>query len=156
MHKDGRKILFPIEWKYVEVYSYEDNASGSSGLVRKSRYTDLINQSTQIKADFNDIYYYEPFYQLMRQTLWAEQMIKNNEKETIEADDYLHIHVIPTENSELLDKIYPCSGNKMEETWRTCLKDQGKYIIISPKKLLSPIIEQKYPELYEYLNKRYW
>lgn len=156
VHKDGRKILFPIEWKYVETYHNVDKASGSSGLERKARYNGLIVQSTQLRANLNDVYYYEPFYQLMRQTLWAEQMIKHNNTETIKADDYIHIHVIPTENSELLDKTYPCSGKKMEETWRDCLINQSKYIIISPKELLVSAIEQKYPYLFEYLNNRYW
>lgn len=156
LHKDGHKTLFPIEWKYVEAYDNENKASVDKGPKRKERYNDLINQSTQLKVDFNDIYYYEPFYQLMRQTLWAEQMIEHKNTETIKADDYIHIHVIPTANYELLNKTYPCSGKKMEATWRDCLKIQSKYIIISPKDLLSPVIENKYHDLFEYLEKRYW
>lgn len=156
LHQDGRKILFPIEWKYVEAYGNEDKASGDKGAVRKARYTNLIHQSTQLKVDFNDIYYYEPFYQLMRQTLWAEQMIENKNIETIKADDYIHIHVIPTENRELLNKTYPCSGKRMEETWRDCLNHQSKYIIISPEDLLTPVIDEKYSDLLKYLKKKYW
>ena len=156
LHKDGRKILFPIEWKYVEVYGNENKANGDKGTVRKARYTNLIHKSTQLIGDFNDIYYYEPFYQLMRQTLWAEQMIEHKNAETIKADDYIHIHVIPTENNELLNKKYPCSGKKMETTWRDCLIDQSKYIIISPKDLLTPAINEKYPDFVKYLEKRYW
>jgi len=156
VHKDGRKILFPIEWKYVEVYGNENKANGDKGTVRKERYTNLIHHSNQLKGDFKDIYYYEPFYQLMRQTLWAEQMIEKKNAETIKADDYIHIHVIPTENNELLNKTYPCSGKKMEATWRDCVIEQSKYIIISPKDLLSPVIENKYHDLFEYLEKRYW
>lgn len=155
-HKDGRKILFPIEWKYVESYGNEDKANGKSGSVRKSRYTDLINQSKQLKSACHDVYYFEPFYQLMRQTLWAEQMIAHKNTETIKADEYLHIHVIPSENKELLNKKYKCSCKEMEETWRECLENQGKYIIIPPSKLMNPTNNEKYSDLIAYLKKRYW
>lgn len=156
VHKDGRKILFPIEWKYVEAYSNENKASGDKGATRRARYTELINQSAQLKAGSHDSYYFEPFYQLMRQTLWAEQMIEHKKTETIEADDYIHIHVIPDENNELLNKTYPCSGKGMEETWRGCLNDQCKYVIIPPNELLAPVIDRQYGALLEYLENRYW
>lgn len=155
-HKDGRKILFPIEWKYVESYSNVYKSKGDKGIERKSRYTNLINQSQQLKSSHHVIYYYEPFYQLMRQTLWSEQMIVHKSTETIMADDYIHIHVIPSENKELLNKKYKCSGKEMEETWRDSLADQNKYIIISPKDLLASVKKEKYSDLIEYLEKRYW
>lgn len=102
VHKDGRKILFPIEWKYVESYGNKSKAVEKGGKTRKARYTDLINQSSQLKSTYHEVYYIEPFYQLMRQTLWAEQMVAHKNSETIVADDFIHIHVIPSENSELL------------------------------------------------------
>lgn len=156
VHKDGRKIIFPIEWKYVEAYGNENKASGDKGATRRARYTSLINQSAQLKAVSHDCYYFEPFYQLMRQTLWAEQMIQHKNTETIEADDYIHIHVIPDENNELLNKTYPCSSQGMEETWRACLKDQSKYVIIPPEELLAPVTDEQHCILLKYLKKRYW
>lgn len=155
-HKDGRKILFPIEWKYVESYGNVNKAHGEKGETRKKRYTDLINQSEQLKSSNYDIYYFEPFYQLMRQTLWAEQMIAHKDTEEIKADDYIHIHVIPLENYELIKKVYKCSGKSMEDTWRSCIKKQEKYIIFSPQSLLKPIDSVRYKDLILYLNKRYW
>lgn len=155
VHKDGRKILFPIEWKYVEVYGNDNKARGDKGQTRLGRYTALINNSSQLKSKDQAVYYFEPFYQLMRQTLWAEQMILNSDSETIKADDYIHLHVIPSENVDLLQKTYPVSGLHMEETWRTCLKDQSKYKIVTPSFLLSPIGNQ-YMKLVEYLSQRYW
>lgn len=156
VHKDGRKILFPIEWKYVEAYNGENKASGDKGIKRKNRYTDLINNSLQLKCNCQDVYYYEPFYQLMRQTLWAEQMVANTDFEAIKADDYIHVHVIPSENNELLNKIYKCSGKNMENTWRSCINDQSKYFVISPRELLKPIDAKNYDSLVKYLNNRYW
>ena len=92
---------------------------------------------------------------MMRQTLWAENIVKHSKGEPFEAEDYLHIHVIPNENKDLLDKKYRVSGKNMEETWRSMLNDQSKYIIVDPQKLFEPITG-KYPELAEYLKKRYW
>ncbi len=156
VHKDGRKILFPIEWKFVEEYKNDNKANGPKGETRKGRYTDLINNSAQLNPDGHDVYYYEPFYQLMRQTLWAEQMVEHKRTETIKADDYIHIHVIPSENNELLNKHYLCSGKKMEQTWRSLISAQNKYVIIKPQTLLEPIDRTKYKDLLEYLKIRYW
>lgn len=164
LHKDGSKWLIPIEWKYTEAYNelnkaiegFEKDPDNCKGEVRKRRYTDLINKSGQLKNDDHTCYYYEPFYQLMRQTLWAEQMIVNKDNETIKADNYLHIHVIPEENKDLLDKIYPCSGLNMESTWRAHLHNQDKYIIITPQEFLSNIVDNTYKDLINYLSIRYW
>lgn len=123
-----------------------------------SRYKDLISSSTQLKSldDYaGSLYFFEPFYQLMRQTLWAENMIRHKVQERIKADNYLHLHVIPSENDELLKKNYKVSGKDMETSWRSMLSDQSKYIIVDPQRLLSPI-EEKYPELMDYLKIRYW
>ncbi|GAB5465060.1 MAG: hypothetical protein Kapaf2KO_04960 [Candidatus Kapaibacteriales bacterium] len=163
-HKDGTKWLIPIEWKYTEFYGNSDKAKEGfkanpkkyKGKVRQERYTDLINKSNQLISEDHFCYYFEPFYQLMRQTLWAEQMIANNDKETIIADNYLHVHVIPSSNSDLLDKKYKCSGEDMKSTWLNHLIDKDKYIIISPKDFLSNLDPIKYKDLISYLNVRYW
>lgn len=152
-HKDGRNILFPIEWKYVEAYGNKDKGANDT---RRSRYDELINNSKQlIPTNNNKVYYYEPFYQLMRQTLWAEQMVLNKNEETIKADDYIHLHIIPKENKNLLNKKYDVSGKGMEDTWRDCIKDQSKYKIIEPKQLISKIDSIKYKNLINYLHHRY-
>ena len=159
VHKNGTKWIIPIEWKYTEAYNNEDKGAGSSGQTRHKRYDGLIRQSSQLIYDKmeNDknCYYYEPFYQLMRQTLWAEQMVNKNSTETIFADDYMHLHIIPYQNVDLLEKIYLCSNMNMPKTWRSCLVDQSKYKIISPEFLLSNI-GNNYADLIEYLSARYW
>jgi len=164
LHEDGSKWLIPIEWKYTEIYNdqnkaiegYRNDSAKCKGDVRKGRYTDLINHSGQLKNDDHYCYYFEPFYQLMRQTLWAEQMISNKKNESIKADNFLHIHVIPVGNKDLLNKIYPCSGLDMEGTWRAQLKDQSRYKIFSPEMILSGINRDEYMDLFCYLSARYW
>ena len=170
VHKgDGKRWLIPIEWKYTEHYDNKDKSnetrkkeekgSNGSGQKRVSNYSGLTDASAQLKSldnYFGSTYYQEPFYQLMRQTLWAENVIKNSSVELLKAHDYLHIHVIPSENKALLDKKYKVSGGKgMEETWRSMLTDQSKYVIVDPKTLFAPIAD-RYPHLASYLEKRYW
>lgn len=169
VHKDDKKKwLIPIEWKYTECYANQDKSnedrigeekgSNGKGCERVMRYSALTDMSTQLKSlsdYYGSIYYQEPFYQLMRQTLWAENIVKHREDEILKAEDYLHIHVIPQENKDLLDKKYNVSGKGMETTWRGMLNDQSKYIIVDPRRLLFPIAH-KYPALASYLNQRYW
>lgn len=170
-HRNGETWIIPIEWKYTEFYNNQDKSSedrqgaenrrlNGKGLERLNRYSELISYSSQLKSLDSyegSIYFQEPFYQLMRQTLWAEQVIAHakSNNELFKACNYLHIHVIPSENRDLLQKKYRVSEKEMEETWRSCIVDQSRYKIIEPHTLLSPITE-RYPNLESYLAKRYW
>jgi hypothetical protein len=145
---NGAICLVPIEWKYTEKYGNDDKSKGSAGETRKVRYHSLLGN--QLKTENLEYYHYDPFYQLMRQTLWAEEMVKHSK---IGAIEFLHLHVIPGENAALLDKKYPASGKNMEETWRSQLKNPALYRTISPEQLLST---QKDNELLTYLRTRYW
>ena len=189
-HENGKKYLLPIEWKYTECYFEDADKEGyveyegkyfkdysiedrykekeGKGKERLRRYCEsgLIDKSAQLKSlplnEYkNSVYFFEPFYQLMRQTLWAEQMIAYKDTETIKADDFIHIHVVPEENTELLSQKYPCSQQDMKTTWENCLSDQEKYQIITPKELLklltkNVIYRNKYADLASYLSTRYW
>lgn len=179
---DGDTILIPIEWKYTEWYANTDKSiedgkdhekgSQESGRIRLKRYSKLITDSKQLKFKFRDykssVYFIEPFYQLMRQTLWAEQMtsVENINNERIKAVDYIHVHVIPSENHDLLKddlitnrrrKAYSNGFIKgsMEEIWKSCLNDPNKYKIITPKALMASIDKIKNENLIHYLTKRY-
>jgi RNA polymerase sigma factor (sigma-70 family) len=172
-HKNGDKYIIPIEWKYKESYKNEDksieNRKGEvegerKGKNRLNSYSDLIKKSTQLKLKYDDyknkIYFFEPFYQLMRQTLWSEQMCVNKERETIKADNFIHVNVVPQENTDLLETGFDLierkltkTGKSMKDTWMECLYDQDKYRIISPKELLANLGDK---ELLNYLNGRYW
>jgi hypothetical protein len=153
LNKNGKRFLIPIEWKYVEAYGNEDKSVGEKGETRKARYVRLIDSSDYLNSKTLSCCWYEPFYQLMRQTLWAEQVIKNKVA-GIEAEDYLHLHIIPEGNNELLNKKYPCSGKGMEETWKGCLKNPEKYMVVSPAKLFS--LQGDDTDIYKYLQRRYW
>jgi hypothetical protein len=92
----------------------------------------------------------------MRQTLWTEQMIHHRNDERIKAEDYIHVHIIPNENDELLYKIYKISKKPLRESWLDNLKDREKYVIISPKDFMLNIDKNKYSDLLNYLQNRYW
>lgn len=159
--KNNERWLIPIEWKYTESYSdapSNDKSLGDKGIVRIDRYRDLIKTSAQLKTPAKmkgSIYFFEPFYQLMRQTLWAEQMIKHKDSEVIQADHFMHIHVIPSADTDLLQKEYRLTKKNMEETWRSCIKDQSKYVIVDPKVFMQQI-KDSYSDLYNYLLPRYY
>lgn len=166
---NGERWLIPVEWKYTEAYppadkSQEDGpeepkGNNGRGITRLNRYSDLINKSKYlVKYDnyAHTPYFFESFYQLMRQTIWAEQMIVHKDTEWIKADRFLHIHVIPSDNASLLHKKYSCTKQEMEESWKSHLL-LDCYQTITPEKLLSPLKgNDDYSELINYLQIRYW
>lgn len=142
--KGQEKWLIPIEWKYTECYEREDKTNRT----RLKRYSKLISDSGRLSQPEDGIphsvYFIEPSYELMRQTLLCEQLVKNGY-----ADDFFHINVIPAGNTEL--------RNAVEKEFVPMLKDDSKFKIIDPQDLLSPLEEKNmHPELIEYLKKRYW
>lgn len=147
------KVLFFIEWKYTESYPKKDSYIIERSIV----YDDMIKEKF---SSFKEIdvkaFYYEPFYQMMRQTLLANECINHKE---YDCTDYMHVHVIPAENKELLENITSplLSGKTISDAWKSVLKSPEKYVTISPKDIL-----QKCKELpdtiswLKYLKKRYW
>ncbi len=158
--KNGKKIQVLIEWKYTEYYNKECKADGSSGKTRQNRYNKLIeakDSPIDCKIPIENLYY-EPVYQIMRQTLLAWQMVKHK-KDELQADDWLHIDVIPETNLHIR---YHVNSPDMlqtgiEDAWKDLLKKPEKYMVINPQKLLKPFLfDKKYTSLINYLNKRYW
>ena len=106
---NGERWLIPIEWKYTESYQREDKSAEDykgrgqkgkhgKGEKRLGRYADLINSSEQLipLPDYHgSIYFQKPFYKLMRQTLWAEQICRSKEESVIPAQHFVHVHVCP-------------------------------------------------------------
>ena len=154
---NGDKVLILIEWKYTESYSPNSLLISDSGKNRFEVYQELLERpDSPIKtADFKDLFY-EPYYQLMRQTLLGWTMIENKEYGAV---DWLHLHIIPNENKELRERITSknLQGKTLEESWKLQLKNPEKYIVISPEKFLEPIADlQDTKSLIDYLTNRYW
>lgn len=90
MNNRQRKLFF-IEWKYVEQYkSQPPKAEGKSGQTRIKTYTPLLEQNDcPFRIGNIEGLFTEPYYQLMRQTLLANEMTKAKEYGTT---DYMHLH----------------------------------------------------------------
>ena len=136
---EHKRILIPIEWKYTETYRHCRAPQSSI-----DRYTSRLDDSSNI-IEWKKEYEYDPFYELVRQTMLVEGIIKNKDA-ALPVDDYLHINVIPEGNVELRSEIslYPKG-----------LKDKNKFIIVDPRKLMEPI-KDTHTDLYNYLETRYW
>ena len=150
-HGDRRAFL--IEWKYTESYPREDKYIPERARV----YDDLI------KADdspFNPIepsaVYFEPFYQLMRQTLLGSQISKHKDHG---CTSYRHIHVVPEQNTEFHRNITAplLKGETISEAWSAVLKRPEFYISTTPAKFMQPAVAARDTKaLTRYLHRRYW
>ena len=134
-----KRVLIPIEWKYVETYEHK-----RAPQVSIDRYPSRIHSNSNIPI-WKEAYEYDPLYELVRQTLLVENIIWSSDT-VLPVDDYLHINVIPNGNSELRKNI---------SSYAQGLKDASKFIVIDPKQLMCPI-KDTHSDLYNYLDARYW
>lgn len=155
---NGNRKLFLIEWKYVESYGNYSKATDKGGATRLKIYSSHLNEEgCPIKNCNLEGLFTEPYYQLMRQTLLAHNMIKAGE---YSATDYMHLHIIPKSNKELLlvnTAAGKLSGNSLTDTWSMLLKSPHKYKVIDPADFLKPA--EKCPDtktVISYLRERYW
>jgi len=144
------KWLIPIEWKYTEVYNHDKEND-------RNRYNKYLLDTSRLN-NWSDLYNSEPYYEFSRQTLLMENLIlrkplvgKISQKypqKSLEADNFLHVIVVPDGNTEL---------QKDVKIFRETIKPEFRRFFrsIDPQELLNPI-KQSYPELIEYLEKRYW
>jgi hypothetical protein len=104
----GRIETLLIEWKYTETYGapipnkVREGAARTPNEVRADRYRKLMfAPNGPIRDDLNlklEDFFWEPFYQLLRQQMLAFQMEKAREAET---DRVRVLHVSPAENRRL-------------------------------------------------------
>lgn len=168
--KGDKKILVCIEWKYIENYGekaiektsnrYIHQKDNYKGLLMRNDSPiklDLLRENSECSFDKEYIKFsVEPFYQLMRQTLLAWQLL---EKIPSIADDYIHIHIIPNGNIELLNgktSTQISRGVNICDGWKNYLKDPNKYMHIDPQKFIGTSAHKYNEKLFQYLLERYW
>lgn len=142
--KGEDKWLIPIEWKYTENYEKEDKTNDT----RLNRYGAGIIESRRLKTPKNgiahSIYFQEPSYELMRQTILTEGLINRGL-----ANNMFHLVLIPERNKVLRDAV--------EKEFVPMLESDSKFRIIDPQALLSPLESNaNYKDLITYLKTRYW
>jgi hypothetical protein len=147
----GKNILIAIEWKYTEKYGKEDLYKE----VREKAYGPLLERDDcPIMIREKQNLYFEPFYQLMRQTLLAWKMVEAGEHG---CDEYIHIHVIPEGNKELLKTTQKLPGDSLTEAWQGVLKEPERYRKLDPQELLNPVVGlPDTKSIVLYLEARYW
>jgi len=150
---NGQHILIFIEWKYTESYEGE-----SLAIERRLRTYQkfLEREDGSIHCENIEDLFFEPFYQLMRQTLLAWSMVRAKE---YGATDWLHLHIIPEQNKELRDRNTSpgLKGKDMSSAWKSILKEPQRYLVISPEEFLKSATRcVDTLSLINYLNKRYW
>jgi hypothetical protein len=153
---NGLKVFFLIEWKYTEYYYSKDEYIPARAKV----YDHLIEDGNSPFKEMNvKAYYFEPFYQMMRQTLLAWKLVENKDHC---CSDYKHIHVIPDENEKLFMSITSpfLKGSKIDsisKAWESTLKNPEKYLTKSPRDFLNPCLRIVDSQSFlSYLEKRYW
>lgn len=149
VQKDKKDYLIPIEWKYTEAYEGYDLTCDT----RIKRYQHLIEKSEQLKVPKegvpHSIYMKEPQYELMRQTLLVEQMIRKGI-----ADRFFHINIIPNRNTDLRESV--------ENNYIPMLNNPDIFCCIDPSDFFKPLTmapfinDQQVRIIIEYLQKRYW
>ncbi|MCJ7655588.1 MAG: hypothetical protein MUO97_09900 [Dehalococcoidia bacterium] len=162
---DGRVHLVLGEWKYTEEYGRNYKGSGHQGDVRKNNYINLFRKregvfsANEDRDKLYDSLFYEPFYQLMRLQLLAQEMESNTE---MDADTVSVLHVSPEANyefrknvtSDYLKERFP--RKHVLEIWQQ-LAPKDKFISISVEEMLGSIeqIEASNQNWVTYLCKRY-
>jgi hypothetical protein len=151
--KKEKKILIIIEWKYTESYPFGEIIKTSNSKAYNYILNDKEKSPIHQIDDFNDLYY-DPFYQMMRQTLWGCRAAKD-----FGCDEYIHLHIVPKENSKFQEITSPnlkIKGEKMSNVWEKLLKEPFRYNVLPPEKLLSPLKnKQELKGFFDYLETRY-
>lgn len=133
----GTNTIVAIEWKYLETYGSRYEGISDRGTDRTSTYRDLLERKDcPIAVDNIEFLFYDPCYQLMRQTLLAWQMAQHGE---FDAHDWVHIHVVPEGNERLrYSQSSPdLEGSGMEEKWKSVLRVPSRYRLITPSDLVA-------------------
>lgn len=156
--KDGTRKLFIIKWFYTECFGFCSKSTDDKGTFNISTYKPFLEDSASpIRTSDLGRLSIEPYFQLMRQTLLAHEMVKANE---YGASDYTFLFVVPTGNHDILglniiSGLMP--GSKLTETWTNLLKAPEKYVIVDPESFVRPTTQcLDTQEIISYLRKRYW
>lgn len=150
--KDGSRHIFLIEWKYTEEYGVEDKY-----IEKRARVYDALITAEDSPFEHREpkVFYYEPFYQLMRQTLLGHELARHHDHG---CTAYMHVHVCPQANTDFhLRMTSPgILGESVAKAWAATLKDPQLFISTTPEALLSPALEHCDQLWCDYLRNRYW
>ena len=158
----GRRRAYLLEWKYVEQSLStrpEYKGEGTAGDTRRRRYAERFRAPySSFKPDGPDLddFFYEPFYQLMRQRLLADLMVHQR---VLGIDEAKVVVVVPECNwayrtvsdgeattSPPLAKRYPDLGT-VEEIMRAVLTNPDEQFAMVAPVLLLKAVSRCLPDL---------
>jgi hypothetical protein len=151
---DESRILIAIEWKYTENYSSDSVAISRAGTNRVGTYRSLLERDdSPVVAGEPSRLFFEPHYQLMRQTLLAWQMAEHGEHQV---SDWRHVLVSPAANTALLGSSSAHGVSAFEQRWRSELRRPDRFSVLTPEQL-SPKLgsSQGEDQWRAWLNERY-
>jgi hypothetical protein len=147
----GEKIMLLIEIKYSESYGTSYKRFRSDGTDRFKNYEPFFyDEETPINlsvAPRLQDFLYEPFYQLLRQTLLAGQVMKTGKPQLSRVQV---VHLCVNRNKELLAVTSPRFrelGNTTYEVWRKVLKDPSGFTLIPTEEFFAHPALAEYEEL---------
>jgi hypothetical protein len=158
---DARIQIVLGEWKYTEYYSHQDKGRNQA---RQDNYNEAFWRSPGVFiCKDQELYrglFFEPFYQLMRLQLLAQEMEANHE---MDADLVTVLHVHPLANREFAERVtskylsdrFP--GQGVMDTWKQ-LVDRTRFATVSVEHLLQLIAKARSmadPTWVRYLQTRY-
>lgn len=159
----GRRAYL-MEWKYVEEYRRHYLGDGTKGATRLDRYSAKYAASSfrPRKAPVT-AWFYEPFYQIMRQRLLAERMVRNGELGVREAKVVI---VVPDGNRAYRERITSPvlaaefkDARTVEEVVRAALaQPESAFACVSPSTIADAVRRlcgNELGEWSEYLKDRY-
>lgn len=160
-HVDGRCQIVLIEWKYTETYSGNWLGIAKSGTDRREIYRWLYNKDDcpldRTLVQCFDDFFYEPFYQLMRQQFLAWQMESARE---LGADIVSLLHIAPEHNLDFPRVTSPKLvdvGASVTGVWKR-LVEPARFQSVSVERLFGALPIDRLPELagwWQYVTQRY-
>ncbi len=133
-----------IEWKYSESYGSPISPNGNP--TRMKRYEELAFYPVgPIRADLNltlEDFFWEPFYQLLRQQMLAFQMERAGEDG---ADIVRVLHLSPLNNIALKSVTAPKlreHGPSFSAAWRHLLNQPSRFVSMDIDKAFAPLLTQ--------------
>jgi len=151
----GRTHLLLIEWKYTERYGQPIDPKGNA--TRRQRYQEIFrhpNGPIRADADVVEDFFYEPFYQMLRQQMLAWHTTRN--------DPQIHrariLHLSPSGNRPLHQVTSPelrRFGHDAFVVFRSLLANPHDFVSLSIEDAFAPLAAWPEADWYPWLRDRY-
>jgi hypothetical protein len=153
----GRTQLLLIEWKYTERYGQPLKPNGNA--TRRRRYQHIFRQPNGPIGGDADVtledFFYEPFYQLLRQQMLAW----HTEARNPQIDRARVLHLSPSGNRPLRQVTSPGLrrfGDDAFVVFGSLLANPRDFVSMSIEEAFAPLAAWPEAEWYPWLRDRYW